>query len=460
MNDRLSAAPRRLCRAAALACVGFTCLALPAVAGDVATPSPPLPRVKLDPGSLPRPQAVRSGPASRAAAVPEPAAGSRPEPRATILRTGLEAPSPALPRLPSPRLAGLPGGLPACRDGGPTCRDGACGARCAPPAAACEGGCPLPIFLPCEPLPPVVGPYLVCDGGDHGAPAKAVGEAGLGNLTAGDTVARYRPADDQLDSTAVRLAVSNCACVYAPRFGSVRELVRPLEDAVPQGPRGLALDQRAGQAIRRQPVWGSVQQLQPEAARKALPGVAVEDRVGPLAVDQGDPAREADAHVQPALRVADEQPDGARRAERPLVKVGFDVPVAWTCVKAANVLVEGRTPQVVAADRGTATLRFESPGRAELTLCKRAGTDTARSGEEIDFMIYLLNSGDRPLADVVLVDALPSRLELVPDSPASSLPAATSTEVADDGGVVVKWRIETVLEPGQGGFVRFRTRVR
>jgi uncharacterized repeat protein (TIGR01451 family) len=155
--------------------------------------------------------------------------------------------------------------------------------------------------------------------------------------------------------------------------------------------------------------------------------------------------------------VADDQPELARRAQTPLVKVGFDVPIAWTCVKGANVLVNGQTPQTVAVDHGTATLRFEEPGRAELTLCKRAGSDTARPGEELDFTIFMLNSGDRPLTDIVLVDALPGRLKLIPESPAASLPADFSTEQADDGAVVLKWRMKATLRAGESGFVRFRT---
>jgi uncharacterized repeat protein (TIGR01451 family) len=134
--------------------------------------------------------------------------------------------------------------------------------------------------------------------------------------------------------------------------------------------------------------------------------------------------------------------------------------MAWTCVKAANVLVNAQTPQVVASHRGTATLRFEEPGRAELTICKQAGSDTARVGEELDFTIFVLNSGDRALDDIVLVDALPDRLTLIPASPAASLPAAVSTETADDGSVVVKWRFRDPLPAGASGFVRFRTIVK
>ena len=211
---------------------------------------------------------------------------------------------------------------------------------------------------------------------------------------------------------------------------------------------------------RREPVCGKVQTVALEAAKKSLPGIAVQDRLGPLAVDQGDMPNEDDGVVGPVEDSADQTPELERQRQRPLVKVGFDVPIPWTCIKAANVLMGEQSAQVVAVDRGTATLRFEEPGRAELTLCKRAGTDTARSGEELDFTIVMLNSGDRPLTGIVLADALPTRLDYVPQSAAASVEADFATETGDDGSTVLTWRLKETLRPGESGFVRFRTIVK
>ncbi len=359
-----------------------------------------------------------------------------------VVRTGLETPCPPLPRL----------GHAGCR---------ACGPRGGCPTGTCEPGCPPTACVVCEPPPPpVVGPYLVCDGGDHQRPAIAIGPDRLGHLTAGDTVARYHAADEMPDSDCARLVTSNCACVFAPRFGAVREVTRPLEEAKPEGPRGYAADTSVELEERREPVCGKVQTVALEAAKKSLPGIAVQDRLGPLAVDQGDMPNEDDGVVGPVEDIADQTPELERQRQRPLVKVGFDVPIAWTCIKAANVLVGEQSAQVVAVDRGTATLRFEEPGRAELTLCKRAGTDTARSGEELDFTIVMLNSGDRPLTGIVLADALPTRLDYVPQSAAASVEADFATETGDDGSTVLTWRLKETLRPGESGFVRFRTIVK
>jgi uncharacterized repeat protein (TIGR01451 family) len=359
---------------------------------------------------------------------------------------GLETPCPPLPRL--------------ARRG---CRGGRCQACQMGTDACAVGNCPTPICLP-APGVPTAGPCLVCDGGDHGAPARPAAGLGLKNLTAGDTVARYRPADalllDDDDTSEVQLVTSNCACVYAPRFSSVRELIRPHEEAAPVGPKGLANDEHVDAAIDRIPVVARTHRVGPDLARKALVGLAVEERLPALAVDQADLPEASINAEQPVERARDEHPAVAALVQTPRIKVGFDVPLAWTCVKGAQVLVGDQAAEVVASDQGTATLRLEEPGRAELTLCKRAGSDTARVGEELDFTIFLLNSGDRPLADIVLVDALPKRLALVPQSAASSLPADISTGAGDDGSVVVKWRLTGSLAPGAGGFVRFRTIVR
>jgi uncharacterized repeat protein (TIGR01451 family) len=391
-------------------------------------------------------------PLAAVAVAPEESAEATREPSnavvqaSAVVQTGCEAPCPPLPRrLPLARGHFL-------RHDGP-CDDGnAC--------QSCNQSCNQTVCMPLARPVPMVGPCLVCDGGDARAPAMPVARFGLKNLTSGDTVARYRADDDGPDSCDVHVTASNCACVYAPRFGSVRQVTRPHEDARPIGPRGLAIDVSTEAKIDLQPVCRSTQSLAPEAARKALPGVALEERLGPLAVDQGDPIHESNGLVQPVEDVRDEQLERAELVQTPRMMVGFDVPLAWTCARAAMVMVGRQQAEVVAADRGTATLRLESPGRAELTLCKRAGSDTARVGEELDFTIYLYNSGDRSLTDIVLVDALPGRLEFVPGSAAANQPAEFATDKGDDGSVVLKWQFQHTFKPGEGGFVRFRTVVR
>lgn len=359
-----------------------------------------------------------------------------------VERVGLEVPCPPLPR------------VGRCRG---------CG-RCGSATAACPTAvCAPAVCLPPPGVPTAV-PCLVCDGDDHGKPARPTRGGGLINLTAGDTVARYRPADAEPlvpgDLAEVCLATSNCTCVYAPRFSSVREILRPCEEAMPEGPGGLTADEHVDAQVDLLPVVAAAHRVPLGLARATQPGLAVEERLPALAVDQADLPLAEIAGAGPAEDVLDESLARAHAVEAPRMKVGFDVPVAWTCVSGAQVMIGEQAAEVIAADQNTATLRLEEPGRSELTLSKRAGSDTARVGEELDFTIFLLNSGDRPLTDILLVDALPKRLTLVPGSADSSLPAEIGTGVGDDGSVVVRWRLTGTLAPGAGGFVRFRTIVR
>jgi len=322
----------------------------------------------------------------------------------------------------------------------------------------CDERCALPACLPLAP-PPVIVPPPVCDGGDHGLLALPVGADGLTHVTAGDTVARYRAAD-AADPEQACLTTTNCACVFAPRFASVREVIRPFEDTAPTGPHGVSLDTIVEADSHGERVCRTTLPIGPEAARRAQPPVAAEERLPPLAVDNSRIPNQAEGLDGPAARLAIDVPARHEGVEDPRMVTGFDVPYAWTCVSAAQVTVNGESTDVIAVDRGTATLRLEHPGRCELTLCKRAGSDAVKPGEELDFTIFLLNSGDRALADIVLVDAVPPRLEVITGSAVSNLPADISTGTAEDGGTLLSWKLRGELPPGAGGFVRFRTIVR
>jgi hypothetical protein len=60
----------------------------------------------------------------------------------------------------------------------------------------------------------------------------------------------------------------------------------------------------------------------------------------------------------------------------------------------------------------------------------------------------------------VVSDNLTARLEYVPGSSESDRPANVTTEVNSVGSAVVRFDIPGVLQPGQGGVVKFKARVR
>lgn len=323
------------------------------------------------------------------------------------------------------------------------------------PAPASPAECPVPLIP--LPAPPRAGGCVICDGGDHLAPAKPSGD-GIVQLTAGDTVARYRAEDDLVHQASI--AVSNCTCVFAPRFASVREVIRPHEDSVIAATLRVERDDTVEIDTGLDPVVSGRRRIGPDTARQKASGMGMETASVALAVaDELLPdAAVGESHPQAAANDQNTEPLARTQDVRDVV--GFDIPFAWTCLQEASVMVGEKPAVVVSSDRTTATLRIEEEGRAELTISKSAGSTSARAGEELDFTIAFLNSGNRPLADVVLVDALPTRLEYVADSADATVPATFSTGEGDDGSVVLTWRLTDTLQPGETGFVRFRTLVR
>jgi uncharacterized repeat protein (TIGR01451 family) len=328
-------------------------------------------------------------------------------------------------------------------------------------STACEPSVPCPSCGPQVVVPmarlPLAGGCVICDGGDHLAPAK-VRDGELVQLTAGDTVAKYRAEDDLEHQTCI--AVSNTTCVFSPRFASVREVVRPFEGSVIAATSRVETDRSVEIDTGLDPVVSGRRRIGPDTARQNATGMGIETAAVALAVaDELLPdAAIGEEHPQAAANEQDAQPVSRVLDVRDVV--GFDIPYAWTCLQEASVMVGEKPAAVISSDRTTATLRIEEEGRAELTISKSAGNTTARTGEELDFTIAFFNSGNRPLADVVLVDALPQRLEYITDSADATVPASFSTGQGDDGSVVLTWRLTETLEPGETGFVRFRTLVR
>jgi len=312
---------------------------------------------------------------------------------------------------------------------------------------------------------PAVLPPLICNGGDSFEPAKAIGRTEFEGLSAGDTVARYRrddgvDIDDTRAASSSRVTHSNCQCIYAPRFGSVRNITQIHEESLPQGPAGLSNDRSMASQVTQQPTSNTAQLTSLHMARKSNSGIAVEERSGPLGVDAAMLPNQSLGQAKPGESIYDTHINSAKSEEALAEATGIDIPIAWTRLTAANAVFNDQQADVTSSSQGIAILRVESLGRAELALCKRSGSDSARIGEEIDFTIAFLNSGDVPLTDIVIMDVLPQRLQLIESSAASSIPAEIKTTQEDDGTTSISWQLSSTLGSGESGFVRIRTILR
>ena len=98
-------------------------------------------------------------------------------------------------------------------------------------------------------------------------------------------------------------------------------------------------------------------------------------------------------------------------------------------------------------------------GEPCLRLCKIADKSEAKQGEIIQFTLRFDNVGDQVIGNVTIVDNLSTRFEYIAESAQSSVDANFVTE-ANDGSLILRWEITNPVEPGEGGVLRFRVRVR
>jgi hypothetical protein len=123
--------------------------------------------------------------------------------------------------------------------------------------------------------------------------------------------------------------------------------------------------------------------------------------------------------------------------------------ITWAGDQAAQVVLDRRKAhaEVGLQSPGTIYHLFE-PNNPKLRLIKLASKGAAVPGEEVEFTLRFDNVGDQVM------------LEYVPDSQKSSLLATFSTQANEGDSLVLRWEITEPLQPGQGGVLQFRTKVR
>lgn len=154
--------------------------------------------------------------------------------------------------------------------------------------------------------------------------------------------------------------------------------------------------------------------------------------------------------------------------ERPVSVVGRSRPMAYVGVTGVGFFVGTSRPSIVGQVEGVAVtgavvepeVLTWYPG-CPLTVSKRIDADgPVESGSVVTIVLRYVNSGSRPISDVVVSDSLSGRLEFIPGSAESDRAANFSAGENEAGSSVVRWELPGVLLPGQGGTVRFRAKIR
>jgi uncharacterized repeat protein (TIGR01451 family) len=320
------------------------------------------------------------------------------------------------------------------------------------PAPCDHSGCS------CSNHGPIRGPndeYL-CDGGDHGLPVGVRADWTVTGLEQEDTVAHYETIDGRTVVTP-----SNKVCIYAPRFAAIRQVVNPLGYARYDAPGG-AIQRVSPVKIDEQELAAqSVAELEPAIDRSREPSSLLRRRhqAGELANEQR--LAEMVGRLAPYANLEIVRTGTVTGGDRVNIARASLAAITWTGDQAAQVQLDRRHAQaeVSVQTPGTIYHLFE-PNNPRLRLCKLASKGAAVPGEDIEFTLRYDNVGDRVIGNVTIVDNLTTRLEYVADSQKSSAEANFSTQPNDGGSLVLRWEIIEPLQPGKGGILQFRARVR
>ncbi len=325
-----------------------------------------------------------------------------------------------------------------------------------------QPGLPLPYNVAGAWTPPgIARPWppmeYLRDGGDRGAPVAVSPNWEVYGLDVQDTVAHYDTRDGH-----TMVQPSNEVHVYAPRFGAVRVVSRIAANEQVRQAVGVDAPERLGRQQRVAVPNTTLQRLQARGELGTSIASAYRTRQGDGAISNALTAKGFQDTFLPFEDLMAIRDGGYQQSEKARLAEGVQAALAWSHDLAVQVTIDHQAAVANTQNERTEEVFTVKDLRnsPRLRLIKVASTQTAQPGETIDFTLRFDNVGDQVLGNIVLVDNLTTRLEYVPDSAQSSVPSQFSAEFNEAESLVLRWEIDDPLEPGEGGIVRFRCKVR
>lgn len=363
---------------------------------------------------------------------------------------------------PSPEIAQvgfiekLRGGALVGGGGCPSCNGSVACGGCA------TGDCSAAPFGYCA--PPLGGEYrfgsdpqeFLCDGGDEPGFARVRRDGSLGGLDPQDTVVHYTT-----EAGDVKVQPSTRACVYAPKFGAVRQVTGAVagEKAVSVGgmghrvgPTGINLDLPSLTMRESEELGHADVAKRVDAFRERNRGVPVE---GIVHLERAEDVLQAMATIDwTAL-------DQLNKDQLAVLKQSSLAAQTWMIRDAVEVMIESLQPPVLIRDaRAEAFVEYDFPDAGRLRIVKMADSSHAQQGDEVSFVIRVDNVGDSQVNEVVIADNLVARLEYVDGSEKSDREAEFGTSRNDVGSLILKWTLTEPLDVGEGAVIEFKCKIR
>ena len=310
----------------------------------------------------------------------------------------------------------------------------------------------------CGPEACGIGPadeYL-CDGGDFGTPAGVRADWQIDGLEQEDTIAHY----DTVDGRVV-VTPSNRVCLYAPRFGAVRQVVDLYAYARYEMPGGIDSGMALARIDEEEQAMASLNQRGVVINRGDRPPSLMMEQLKPGELALDVEVREFDGALAPYANLLVIRAGEISIAEKAMVQQGIDAALTWIGDQSPEVSINKRSAQAEVGVKQPGTLySLKEPNCPKLRLIKLASTKAAQPGEEVEFTLRFDNVGNRVIGNVTIVDNLTTRLEYIPDTAEASVKAEFSTSQNDHGSLILRWEITEPVEPGEGGILKFKCRVR
>lgn len=342
-------------------------------------------------------------------------------------------------------MEGQPGPCPPCPLGPPGMEQGVPLAY--QPCASCR-----PAGLPC----PWPQDEYLCDGGDAGLPTAVTKNWEILGLESEDTVAHY----DTLDGRRV-VEPSNRVCIYAPRFGAVRQVVSAVANEQYDQWAGVHLPVKLTQYGESQPPLAAKQNVQPTGEIAAKPPVVMLTKQGDGVMSAAVKARGFQDAFLPYENLLVIRQGVMQSAEAAMLAKGVNAAVVWTGKQAVQVILDETGAAALVQNKNPEQVyTIGGEGKPKLRLIKVASTPFAEPGDTIDFTIRFDNVGTQTIGNVTIVDSLTTRLEYVPDSAQCSRDASFSFQANDGDSLIVRCEVTDPLPPGKGGVIRFKCKVR
>jgi len=325
-----------------------------------------------------------------------------------------------------------------------------------------EAGVPQPYTPTGTWRPPgLTGPWpedeYVRDGGVAGPMPQVRRDGQIAGLGMEDSVAQF----DTVDGRTL-VQPSNPVFLYSPRFASVRQVVSLVSNEQVNGSVGMHVPSKLVLHDDVEQAGTNTQNMQGRrqlgttvanqfATRQGTDRISV--RLGPQGFQN---------QFQPYENLLAIRMGNIVESEMAVLAKNAAAAVTWKQDSVVQVILDKRAAMAaVSNEQAERVYTYKSPPACpKLRVIKVASSQLLKPGETVAFTIRYDNVGNQLIGNVTILDNLSTRLEYMPNTAQSSLPAQFSTQPNEYGSAVLRWEITPPLKPGEGGIIRFTCHVR